>query len=1082
MPLSPSSEALVKELLGQTGRLASGQPIMFRPLPGNPERQDHLTLQRFVISGQTGALAFLTVGKNLSELRQRSALFSAAYPELACPVFAHGSAEGEDLLLAEYFGGINAIQAADDPKIGAEGVLAALQVVARRFEQAIQPSTHDAAIEEVRGLCSRILQIEYWTDADRGFLAKVVFPFAEQRLVSHRPCRRATNGDFTLGNILLNAEGAIRIIDYEQAAATHFFVEDWLRLTYWNTPDVIRQFALKQISDLTATRLYLWLKQLEFESAVIVPAKAQADIRHWSGKIRQLIELQSGELKQSMFWPTAQSAATAEFCRLHSDASHNFSRTLDLHGFSEREVDRLQDQLYQRELKIRHMQSSFSWRATAWLRALRRQFIDPCFGPPATPELLPPASAFPFSIADFIAPPASKFHYHINSPNYWPVVKGDIRIVGWIFTNEPLNLCQVRARIGNRVYAGKYGLERPGFVEKFLPQAYSGFIIDVPVEETDRSIDLEVADDSGEWYLFFTKKKYTAHSPYADWVMAHDTITSGQLAALGRKATSLPNRPLISVIIPVYNTPEPWLTKAIESVRTQVYPNWELCIADDASTQAHVRPLIEEYTRKDARIKAVFRPQNGHISAASNSALELATGEFTALLDHDDELAPHALLCFAEAILARPNTEIIYSDEDKIDEQGYRFDPYFKPDWNPDLLTSQNYLSHLTAYRTATLRAIGGFRTGFEGSQDWDLALRIVERIQPQDIQHIPRVLYHWRAVDGSTAMHPDEKNYAGMSARKALEEHFARVGQKVSLQMVRGGHWHIQYPRPEPPPLVTIIIPTRNGRKLLVACVDSIFARTSYPNFEILIADNDSDDPELITFYEGMKARGRFNVLPCPGPFNFSAINNRAVQHAHGEIIGLLNNDLEIIHPEWLDEMVSHAVRPEIGAVGAKLFYPNFRIQHAGVITGLGGVAGHAFKGLPRHEAGLKYRPHIVQNFSAVTAACLVIRKSVYLEAGGFDENQLKVAFNDVDFCLKVQSLGYRNLYTPFAELVHHESASRGTEDTPEKILRFGKEIEFIKARWGAQLLNDPAYNPNFSLNSENFALANPPRVPPLV
>jgi GT2 family glycosyltransferase len=229
------------------------------------------------------------------------------------------------------------------------------------------------------------------------------------------------------------------------------------------------------------------------------------------------------------------------------------------------------------------------------------------------------------------------------------------------------------------------------------------------------------------------------------------------------------------------------------------------------------------------------------------------------------------------------------------------------------------------------------------------------------------------------------------------------------------------------------------------------------------------------------MKARGRFQVLPCPGPFNFSAINNRAVKHAHGEIIGLLNNDLEIIHHEWLDEMVSHAVRPEIGAVGAKLFYPNFRIQHAGVITGLGGVAGHAFKGLPRHEAGLKYRPHIVQNLSAVTAACLVIRKSVYLEAGGFDEN-IAVAFNDVDFCLKVQSLGYRNLYTPFAELVHHESASRGTEDTPEKIRRFGEEIEFIKARWGAQLLNDPAYNPNFSLNSENFALANPPRVPPLV
>jgi glycosyltransferase involved in cell wall biosynthesis len=1078
MSLSPSTEALAKELLGQTGRLASGHQVIFQPLPGNPERRDQTTLQRFIVTNQAGTKALLTVGKNLSELRQKSDLFSAAYSDLACPVFAHGSAEGEEVLLAEYFDGISAIQALTEPKIGADGVLAALQVVARRFEQAIQPSTRDAAIEELRGLCSRILQIEYWTAADRGFLTHVIFPYAEQHLISHRPCRRVTNGDFILGNILLNVEGAIRVIDYEQAAATHFFAEDWLRLTYWYTPEVIRQFAFKQISDLTAASLYLWLKQLVFESDVIVPSKARVDIRLWSGKIRQLIERQSGELKQSMFWPAAESVATAEFCRLHSDASHNFNRTLDLYEFSKREANRL----HQHELKIRHMQSSFSWRATAWMRALRRRFIDPYFGQPASPELLPPADAVPFSKADFIAPTASKFQYHIDPPCHWPEVRGDINIAGYVFTNESLNLCQVRARIGNRVYAGEYGLEQPSLVEKFPPQAYSGFSLNVPVEATDQTIDVEVADDSGQWYLFFTRKKHTALYPYAAWVVAYDTLTSEQLATLRRKATSVPSRPLISVIIPVYNTPERWLTKAIESVRSQAYPNWELCIADDASTEPHLRPLLEEYRRKDARIKVVFRSENGRVSAASNSALELATGEFATLLDHDDELAPHALLCCAEIILAHADAEVIYSDEDKIDEQGYRFDPYFKPDWNPDLLTSQNYFSHLCVYRTAMLRAIGGFRTGFEGSQQWDIVLRIVERIQPRQIHHIPRVLYHWRAVAGSTAMRRDERDYASISARKALEEHFARVGPKVSLHPVRGGHWHIQYPRPEPPPLVTLIIPTRNCLKLLATCVESIFAKTSYPNFEILVADNDSNDPELIAFYERMKSRGRFNVLPCPGPFNFSAIVNRAGQHAHGEIVGLLNNDLEIIHAEWLDEMVSHAVRPEIGAVGAKLFYPDFRIQHAGVITGLGGIAGHVFRGLPRHEAGLKYRPHVVQNFSAVTAACLVIRKSVYLEAGGFNEHQLKVAYNDVDFCLKVQSLGYRNLYTPFAELIHHESASRGADDTPEKMRRFQQEVEFIKAQWGERLLNDPAYNPNFSLDNEDFAFAHPPRVPPLV
>jgi GT2 family glycosyltransferase len=295
------------------------------------------------------------------------------------------------------------------------------------------------------------------------------------------------------------------------------------------------------------------------------------------------------------------------------------------------------------------------------------------------------------------------------------------------------------------------------------------------------------------------------------------------------------------------------------------------------------------------------------------------------------------------------------------------------------------------------------------------------------------------------------------------------------------GGHWRVHYPCPEPPPLVTLIIPTRNRRELLVACVESVFAKTVYPNFEVLIADNDSDDPELLAYYCRMKERKDFDVLSCPGPFNFSAINNRAVQQARGAIIGLLNNDLEIIDAGWLGEMVSHAVRPGIGAVGARLYYPDFSIQHAGVITGLGGVAGHAFKGFSRHEPGMQFRPHLAQNLSAVTAACLVICKSTYLKVGGLDDKCLTVAFNDVDFCLKVQALGLRNLYTPFAELIHHESASRGAEHTPEKIRRFQGEIAAIKARWGDRLLSDPAYNPNLSLDTEDFALAYPPRVPPL-
>jgi glycosyltransferase involved in cell wall biosynthesis len=755
-----------------------------------------------------------------------------------------------------------------------------------------------------------------------------------------------------------------------------------------------------------------------------------------------------------------------------------------------REIIRFRDLVYQREEKIRALQASFSWQITAPLRALRRLLLDrhqPKEGKPPDPARFPPVY-FHHTLHAF-NPRLVNLRHDIDYPRSWDIAANRIDVIGWCFALDEIVLTAVRARVDDRILPGAYGLSRPDVAVQNAshPQARQcGFKIELELKPDDHEVIIEIGDALGGWHCIFSRNFgessfFDCTSDYTHWVHAYDTLSPQQLSAMAETARHLPRRPLISVLMPVYNTPEQWLMRAIESVRSQIYDRWELCIADDASAEPHVRPLLEKAAREDSRIKVVFRKTNGHISVASNSALELASGEFTALLDHDDELAPHALLCCAETILAHADAEAIYSDEDKIDKEGFRFDPHFKPDWNPDLLTSQNYFSHLTIYRTATLRAIGGFRTGLEGSQDWDVALRIIERIQPQHIHHIPRVLYHWRAVDGSTAMRRDEKDYAGISARKTLEEHFIRTRQKASLLMVHGGHWHVQYPRPEPPPLVTLIIPTRNGRKLLATCVDSIFAKTSYPNFEILVADNDSDDPELIAFYKRMKASGRFNVLPCPGPFNFSAINNHAVQHVHGAIVGLLNNDLEIIHPEWLDEMVSHAVRPEIGAVGAKLYYPDFRIQHAGVITGLGGVAGHAFRCLPRHEPGIQFRPHLVHNVSAVTAACLVIRKSVYLEASGFDEN-IAVAFNDVDFCLRVQSLGYRNLFTPFSELIHHESASRGLENSPEKIRRFQREIEYIKARWGDRLLNDPAYNPNFSLDSEDFAFAYPPRITPLM
>ena len=564
---------------------------------------------------------------------------------------------------------------------------------------------------------------------------------------------------------------------------------------------------------------------------------------------------------------------------------------------------------------------------------------------------------------------------------------------------------------------------------------------------------------------------------YSEWVRRYDTLTDESRATMRARIDAFSHKPLISVLMPTYNPRREWLIEAIESVRKQIYPHWELCIADDASTDKTVRPILEHYAKEDSRIKVAFRKKNGHISASSNTALQLATGDWVALLDHDDLLSEHALFRVADAINRNPDIRLIYSDEDKIDENGKRFDPYFKCEWNLDLFYSHNMFSHLGVYRTDLLHEINGFRVGLEGSQDHDLALRCIERIESNQIHHIPRVLYHWRVHAESTAQSADAKPYATLAGERALNEHFQR--QKINASAEHIGHgYRVNYALPDILPMVSLIIPSRNGLQLLRTCVESILKKTTYPNYEVLIVDNGSDDPAVLGYLDDLQARARVRVMRDDRPFNYSALNNAAAKLARGEVLGLLNNDLEVISPDWLLEMVSHAIRPNIGAVGAKLWYPNDMLQHGGVILGLGGVAGHAHHNILRGMFGYFGRAKVVQNFSAVTAACLLVRKSIYEEVGGLNEPNLQVAFNDVDFCLRVREAGYRNIWTPYAELYHHESATRGFEDTPEKQARFAREVQYMTQRWGEQLLNDPAYSPNLTLDHGDFSLAWPPRV----
>lgn len=623
---------------------------------------------------------------------------------------------------------------------------------------------------------------------------------------------------------------------------------------------------------------------------------------------------------------------------------------------------------------------------------------------------------------------------------------------------------------------GNYDAAWERYAERFLAKHGATLDKSEPAKDLRILAQVETKLQALSFCNLYLTNNYPANN-YTDWVRVFDTPSADELARQRTESRDWPNPPLISLLMPVYNTDETWLRRAIESVLAQTWPHWELCIADDASPAPHVKTILEEYQRRDARIKVAYRTANGHISAASNSALELVEGEFTALLDHDDELPPTALYWVAREIAAHPECELIYSDEDKITPDGQRQDAYFKPDWNPDLFLSQNTISHLGIYRTETIRRLGGFREGFEGSQDYDLALRVVDAIRPEQIRHIPRVLYHWRILPGSTSLAIGEKSYAADAARRAIADHLARreIAAEVSDEDAGPGMYRVRYRLPAAPPLVSLIIPTRNGLALLRQCVENILAKTSYPNYEILIVDNGSDDTATLDYLVQLEAQGRARILRDPRPFNYSALNNAAAREASGTLIGLLNNDLEVITPDWLDEMVSHALRPEIGAVGARLWYPDDTLQHGGVLL-IGGVAAHAHRKQRKGCAGYLGRAALIQNFSAVTAACLVVRKTVFDEAGGFDE-ELAVTFNDVDLCLKIQALGYRNLWTPYAELYHHESATRGADDNPEKRARFAAERTLMQQRWGNLLSNDPAYNPNLTLDRENFGLAWPPR-----
>ena len=565
-------------------------------------------------------------------------------------------------------------------------------------------------------------------------------------------------------------------------------------------------------------------------------------------------------------------------------------------------------------------------------------------------------------------------------------------------------------------------------------------------------------------------EKLRNQASYPNWLARNEVL---DIEAMTQEIATFHYQPKISIAMPVYNVEEKWLRLCIDSILNQVYTNWELCMADDASTDPNVKKILTEYQQLDERIRVVFREQNGHISEATNSALAIATGEFVSLLDNDDELAINAFYEVVKVLNENPELDLIYSDEDKIDMDGNRSDPAFKPDWSPDLLLGTNYISHLGVYRRSILEEIGGFRKGYEGSQDYDLVLRFTEKTTKERITHIPKVLYYWRMLPTSTAVDQGSKGYAFEAGLRAVQDALVRRGiNGHATHGAANGLYDVYYDI-ESEKLVSIIIPTKNGYKDVQRCVSSIIEKTTYQNYEIIMADNGSTDPKMHELYAEFEQQlpGRFFVESIDIPFNFSTINNRAAKKAHGEYLLFLNNDTEVITENWLTLMVSFAQQERIGCVGAKLLYPNNTVQHAGVILGLGGVAGHGHYGYPHGDLGYFGRLAINVNYSAVTAACLLMKKADFDAVGGFEE-AFTVAFNDVDLCLKVQALGRDNVWLHEAELYHFESQTRGYDDKGKKKKRFEQEKVMMEEKWGPLIENDPFYNPNLTRDIPNFSL----------
>ncbi|HEY8994459.1 MAG TPA: glycosyltransferase [Lacunisphaera sp.] len=1039
---------------------------------------------------------FLTIGIDLSDFLRRVELFSTHYPDLAASTLGITRQDGHTLLLQSFVPGGPLLETFGSDPVG---LVATLSKLEQKFAASLSPSTPAAAATELREMGEKLCALTLWTDNDRGFIRSSLLPWLENRLIPTAPKMRVSNGDFLSQNVLTTADGTVHVIDCENAAVTHFYAEDWLRFGHWaELPVEARQFIGALISDLPAWTVYFVCRQLLLEAQNHGARRFRLDAPGWCAKIKSALAPEPELAPALAAWPEFTSAAPMIGLQLFWKTDFGWSEPasqiievqpgaqevvfvvppgkihqlrldpLDVPGTAVIEGLRVTD-LGTGEIRldfpVGHPWNHLTPGGEAVLApgtyplALRviAQGNDPqLYLPPFTEVCTGPLSVTVKLMVNFALLASGRLNGNVEriSPE---------ALLGWAHdADQPAEPVAVDVHVGQRLVATlRAGAFRADLRAAGLGDGRKAFFFNPRpyLNHEDADIRLTYAHTGELLPNGCGRLRLNPDEAVPDW--DHSFRLSREESPLADRLARFPPEqwPLISVIVPVYNTPLRHLDSAIRSVLNQTYPNWELCLVDDASSDPSVRAKLQTFADTDARIKLRFEPDNRGISRTTNAGLAFASGEFVALLDHDDELVPDALGEIAARLLAEPDLDVLYSDQEKCDAEGRSFQPFFKPDWSPIYFLGVMYVGHLLVARTVLVREAGGCDPRFDRVQDYELMLRLSERTKR--IGHVSKVLYRWRTLPGSIALSSHAKGPVDDLQVAAVQAHLDRRGLAVKalahsrlphrVQLVPGRATRLGK--------ISIIIPSKDAPGHLQRCLESIFTRTIYPDFEVLVVDTGTTDPAALAIMAAYPIRR----LEQTGPFNFSRANNLAAQAAQGDALVLLNNDTEVVTPDWLQILLTHLSLPGVGAVGPLLLYPTGTVQHAGVALGLRGTCDHLMRGGNPNDDGHGGVLACSREVSALTAACLMVRRDRFVAAGGLEEAYAHI-YQDADFCLRLRSDGLSCLFVANVVLRHHESVSRGGD------YDFVDRAIFLD-RWGEVIAaGDPYYNPNFTRNRADY------------